>query len=167
MTVPIPIAPPNINAKVTRTTPIAIRALEMLQPVRSTMSIIDRSIGFGAMRDCKYSAVPMAVQIIPTIKQMACVLNVVGAMTGLMKNNHESIPIPVKMEVIKAIHSGAFFSASAFPIIIEPPTTTSQLPIDNPNVLYNPTSSASNGDVPSIDWTQRAIPKDKIIIPAT
>src|SRR5699024_8408755 len=105
------------------------------------------------------------MNITPKIKYKYSPINDEGV-NGLNKNSHISIPIPVTIDVSKAINSGRFRSAKALPRIIVSPTTTSQDPIERPNVRYNPTSTASNGDAPNADSIVRAIPNVKTISPA-
>src|SRR5699024_3245265 len=96
-------------------------------------------------------AIPSPVKNNEKTIQSDWVIQVCGVMISPIINNQVSIPIPVTTDVMSAKNSGRFRSIKAFPIIMENPTTTSQLPKDNPNVRNNPTSNASKGEVPSCD----------------
>src|SRR5699024_8680938 len=96
-------------------------------------------------------AIPSPVKNNEKMIQSDWVSQVCGVMMSPIINNQVSIPMPVTTDVMSAKNSGRFRSIKAFTIIMENPTTTSQLPIDKPNVRYRPTSNASKGDVPSCD----------------
>src|SRR5699024_7323182 len=137
----------------------------IFHPVSFVTIIIERSIGFGATMDCKLMAIPNPVKKIENNRQIACSSHMVGTIISPIKNNQESIPMPVISAVIVEKNSGRFLCASPLIKINAELTIISQHSIVNPNVRNNPTSKESIGDVPREDCMASAIPNVKITIP--